>query len=62
MYFLDTNILLKHLGKVKKLNKFYISSITLQELEDIKTSGKKSEDVRYAARRAVRWLNENESK
>lgn len=46
----------------KKLNKFYISSITLQELEDIKTSGKKSEDVRYAARRAVRWLNENESK
>lgn len=62
MYFLDTNILLKHLGKVEKLNKFYISSITLQELEDIKTSGKKSEDVRYAARRAVRWLNENESK
>ena len=62
MYFLDTNILLKHLGKVEKLNKFYISSITLQELEDIKTSGKKSEDVRYAARRAVRWLNENENK
>lgn len=62
MYFLDTNILLKHLGKVEKLNKFYISSITLQELEDIKTSGKKSEDVRYTARRAVRWLNENESK
>lgn len=62
MYFLDTNILLKHLGKVEKLNKFYISSITLQELEDIKISGKKSEDVRYAARRAVRWLNENESK
>lgn len=62
MYFLDTNILLKHLGKVEKLNKFYISSITLQELEDIKTSGKKSEDVRYASRRAVRWLNENESK
>ena len=47
---------------MEKLNKFYISSITLQELEDIKTSGKKSEDVRYAARRAVRWLNENESK
>lgn len=61
-YFLDTNILLKHLGKIKKLNKFYISSITLEELEDIKSSGKKSEDVRYAARRAVRWLNENENK
>lgn len=62
MYFLDTNILLKHLNKVKQLNKFYISSVTLEELEDIKTSGKKLEDVRYAARRAVRWLNENESK
>lgn len=60
VYFLDTNILLKHLGKVKKLNKFYISSITLEELEDIKSSGKKSEDVRYAARKAVRWLTENE--
>lgn len=61
MYFLDTNILLKHLDRVKQLNKFYISSVTLEELEDIKTSGKKTEDVRYAARRAVRWLNENEN-
>lgn len=62
MYFLDTNILLKHLDRVKQLNKFYISSVTLEELEDIKTSGKKTEDVRYSARRAVRWLNENEDK
>lgn len=61
MYFLDTNILLKHLDRVKQLNNFYISSVTLEELEDIKTSGKKTEDVRYAARRAVRWLNENEN-
>lgn len=62
MYFLDTNILLKHLDRVKQLNKFYISSVTLEELEDIKSSGRKAEDVRYAARRAVRWLNENENK
>lgn len=61
MYFLDTNILLKHLDRVKQLNKFYISSVTLEELEDIKSSGRKAEDVRYAARRAVRWLNENEN-
>ena len=61
MYFLDTNILLKHLNRVKQLNKFYISSVTLEELEDIKSSGRKTEDIRYAARRAVRWLNENEN-
>lgn len=36
-----------------------LSSVTLQELEDIKTSGKKSEEVRYQARQAVRWLEEN---
>jgi predicted ribonuclease YlaK len=62
MYFFDTNILLKHLDKVKQLNKFYISSVTLEELEDIKSSGRKTEDVRYAARRAVRFLNENDNK
>lgn len=59
-YFLDTNILLSHLDKVKRLKHFYISSVTLQELEEIKSSGKKTEDVRYAARKAVRWLSENE--
>lgn len=61
-YFLDTNILLKHLDRVAELDKFYLSSVTLGELEDIKTSGCKTEDVRYAARKAVRWLNENPNK
>lgn len=61
-YFLDTNILLSHLDRVEQLNKFYISSVTLGELEEIKSSGRKSDEVRYYARRAVRWLNENEDR
>lgn len=61
-YFLDTNILLSHLDRVETLDGFYISSVTLGELEDIKTSGRKTEEVRYYARKAVRWLNENEDK
>lgn len=61
-YFLDTNILLSHLDRVEALDGFYISSVTLGELEDIKMSGRKTEEVRYYARKAVRWLNENEDK
>lgn len=45
-----------------KDEKFLISSITIEELEDIKTSGRKTEDVRYAARKAVRFLNDNPDK
>ena len=38
---------------------FFISSITLHELEHIKTSRNKDEYVRYAARKLTRLLDEN---
>lgn len=41
---------------------FYISSITLQELEGIKTSGHKDEETKYSAREIERLLNANEDK
>ena len=41
---------------------FLLSSISIKELEEIKSSGKKSDEVKYAARTAVRYLNENRNK
>lgn len=41
---------------------FFLSSITLNELEEIKTSSFKSEEIKYAVRKATRWLNDNPSK
>lgn len=60
-YFYDTNILL-HVDLAELETPFYISSVTLQELENIKSSSKKSEDIKYKARVATRWLQENEDK
>lgn len=60
--FVDTNILLAHLSWVKDIDKVYISSTSLKELEGIKVSGHKSEETRFQARRAVRWLQENPNK
>lgn len=59
--FFDTNILLSHLDVVDKENFFLLSSVTLRELEHIKV-GTKSEDVKYEARRATRYLNEHSNK
>ena len=42
--------------------KIYISSVTIRELEEIKTSGKKDEEIKYAARQLLHLLNENEGK
>ena len=39
--------------------KFAISSITLEELEDIKTSSNKDPDVKYSARKLVHLLDEH---
>ena len=39
--------------------KIYLSSITLFELEHIKVSNSKSEDIRYRARKAIHELNSN---
>ena len=41
---------------------FLISSVSIQELEEIKTNSKKTEELRYNARRAVRWLSNNPEK
>lgn len=58
MYFYDTNALLTLQEQILK-EKFVISSITLQELEDIKTSYKKDQEVKYKARKAIHILDEN---
>lgn len=60
--FLDTNILLSHLDLVEKEDFFMLSSVTIQELENIKTNRNKTEDVKYAARKAVRFLDAHPEK
>lgn len=57
--FVDTCYLLDNIDKLN--NHFYISSVTIEELEDIKTSARKDEDVKYKARKVVRFLTENRS-
>lgn len=62
-YFYDTNALLLLQNDIYKNDeKFYISVITLQELEHIKTSGTKDEETKYQARKALHLLVENEDK
>lgn len=43
-------------------DKFYISSITINELENIKTSGTKDEETKYNARTLLHLLEQNEYK
>ena len=43
-------------------NKFYLSIITLKELENIKTSAYKDEETKYKARHLLHLLLENEDK
>ena len=54
---MDTNILLSHLDQLEKEDFFFLSSVSINELEEIKTNRNKTEDVRYSARKAVRFLN-----
>ena len=59
--FVDTNILLH--GDIEKIiekhEHIYISSITLQEIENIKTSSRKDGAVKYNGRVATRFLKEH---
>lgn len=49
--FYDTSSLIKKVNSLFDNNEtFVISSITLEELENIKTSSKKDNDLKYAAR------------
>lgn len=61
MKFYDTNALLELMDDVL-VEPFVISSVTLEELENIKTSKTKTEEVRYKARKAVHLLDENRDK
>ena len=58
--FYDTSSLLLKADSLFEDNTgFAISSITLNELENIKTSNSKSEDVKYAARKLLHILDES---
>lgn len=61
MRFYDTNAILReNLDNIEET--IYLSSITLLELEHIKVSRNKDEEVKYNARKTTRWLKENEDK
>lgn len=62
MRLFDTNILLSNLDRISENDKFLISSVTIQELEDIKTNKNKSDELRFSARNAVRFLDSNQDK
>lgn len=61
--FYDTCSLLFELENAFNSNeKFYISSITLNELENIKTSAYKDEEIKYNARKLLHLLEDNSNK
>lgn len=62
-YFYDTcSLLLRANDLFDKNEHIALSSITLSELENIKTSANKDADVKYAARRLLHTLDENKDK
>lgn len=56
MKFFDTSALLNATYELLEEDAFSISVVTLSEIEHIKTSSTKSEEVKYNARRIARWL------
>lgn len=58
-YFYDTNALLSLGDRVFEQGFFYISSVTLQELENIKTNRNKTEEIKFKARQVLHLLVEN---
>lgn len=59
--FYDTCALL-NIDIEKIEDKIYLSSVTLNEIEHIKTSKSKDDDVKFKARKITRWLKDNEEK
>lgn len=63
MFFYDTCALLTNYQRIfQNDEEFYISDITLLELENIKTSLHKDEDIKYRARQVIHLLEDNLSK
>lgn len=61
--FYDTNSLLDLQEAIlENDSKFLISSITLKELEQIKTSGTRDEEIKWAARKVLHILTEHDDK
>lgn len=61
MKFYDTNALLE-LQEEILTEEFAVSSVSLEELENIKTNRNKTEEIRYKARKLVHLLDENSDK
>ena len=59
--FYDTNAILDLQDKMFE-DDFCISSISLQEMENIKTSSRKDDETKYKARKALHLLDENKDK
>lgn len=59
MYFYDTNCLLNIGEKNLFKEKFFISSLTYKELENIKTSDRKDGEIKYKARKVIKLLNKH---
>jgi len=59
MLFYDTCALLSKQKQAFNGKKFYISSFTLKELENIKTAGNKDPEVKFKARRLINLLDKN---
>lgn len=56
--FYDTNALLAMGNKLADID-FYISSVSLHELEDIKNARNKTDDIRYRAREVIRTIEKH---
>lgn len=56
--FYDTNILLNHSELLEDLSDVVISTVTILELEDIKTSSHKDSETKFKARKAVRTIRD----
>ena len=57
VYFYDTNAVLELQNKIFDQH-FYISSVTLEELEKIKTSSRHDETIKYKSRKILHLLDE----
>lgn len=61
--FLDTNILIDFYDIIFKADdNIFLCNITINELENIKTSFNKSDEVKYKARQALKAIEKNEDK